>query len=170
MKGTNGTVGSYESMDANPTDSHSRRETIVCPACGGQMILVDITPRTVGERLTFRCEVCREIVIRNSNEANREGGSSMMPIFDRDAGHVGWVSGDGESIFDAEMNWIGFIDRGDAWQASNGDWVGPVIDGNFYDRTSHPIAWTNTKLRPQGAFKKPLQPLKPLKPLATDAR
>jgi hypothetical protein len=30
------------------------------------MVLVDITPRIVGERLTFRCEVCREIVVRTS--------------------------------------------------------------------------------------------------------
>jgi hypothetical protein len=33
------------------------------------MILVDITPRTKGERLTFRCEVCREILIRDSDGA-----------------------------------------------------------------------------------------------------
>jgi hypothetical protein len=89
----------------------------------------------------------------------------MTPIFDRDAKFVGWVSGDWESIFDPEMRRFGYIDRGNAWQAANGDWVGPVIDGNFNDRSGHPIAWTNTNLRPQGAFKKPLQPLKPLKPL-----
>jgi hypothetical protein len=31
------------------------------------MILVDITPLAKGERLTFRCEVCREILIRDSD-------------------------------------------------------------------------------------------------------
>jgi hypothetical protein len=89
----------------------------------------------------------------------------MTPIFDREGEHVGWVSGDWETMFDTEMRWVGYIDRGDAWQASNGDWVGPVIDGNFYDRSGRPIAWTNTKLRPQRAFRKPQQPLKPMKPL-----
>jgi hypothetical protein len=47
-------------------DGHSVRETAVCPVCHGRMILVDITPRMKGERLTFRCEVCREILIRES--------------------------------------------------------------------------------------------------------
>jgi hypothetical protein len=53
-------------MDDNQIDGHSRREPIVCPICGGRMVLVDITPRIAGERLTFRCEVCREIVVRTS--------------------------------------------------------------------------------------------------------
>jgi hypothetical protein len=31
------------------------------------MILVDITQRMRGERLTFRCELCREFLIRESD-------------------------------------------------------------------------------------------------------
>ena len=49
-------------------DGRSRREKLVCPICGGQMILVDIIQRIRVERLTFRCEVCREIVIRDADE------------------------------------------------------------------------------------------------------
>jgi predicted RNA-binding Zn-ribbon protein involved in translation (DUF1610 family) len=56
-------------MEENRSDGHSSRDTILCPSCGEQMVLVDVTQRIKGERLTFRCPVCREIIIRNSDEA-----------------------------------------------------------------------------------------------------
>jgi hypothetical protein len=89
----------------------------------------------------------------------------MTPIFDREGEHVGWVSGDGDNVFDAGMNWIGYIDHSNAWSAANWEWVGPVIDGNFYDRSGQPIAWTNEGVFRQPALKKPIAPLKPFKPL-----
>jgi hypothetical protein len=54
-------------MITDRMDGHSMRETAVCPHCQGRMILVDLTQRTRGERLTFRCEVCREFLIRESD-------------------------------------------------------------------------------------------------------
>jgi 4-fold beta flower protein len=35
----------------------------------------------------------------------------VTPIFDREDEHVGWVSGDWESILDTNMRWVGYIDR-----------------------------------------------------------
>ena len=61
-------ITGYEFVEENRSDQLSR-DTIVCPSCGGRMVLVDITQRVRGERLTFRCELCREIVVRNSDEA-----------------------------------------------------------------------------------------------------
>jgi hypothetical protein len=67
----------------------------------------------------------------------------MRPLFDRDENLVGWIGSGCKHIFDADMRWVGYIERKNAWRASDGDWIGPVIDGNIYDRTGRPIAWSN---------------------------
>jgi hypothetical protein len=118
-------------------------------------------PRVVSRRVDAAARRGRT---KHRGLRERSAASSMTPIFDRNAEHVGWVSEDWQYVFGAEMRWIGYIHRGDAWSASTGDWVGPVLDGNFYDRSGHPIAWTKPPLVQQGAFKKPLQPLRPLPP------
>jgi tRNA(Ile2) C34 agmatinyltransferase TiaS len=58
-------------MEENRSDQLSR-DTIVCPSCGGRMVLVDITQRVRGEKLTFRCELCREILVSNRDDSKRQ--------------------------------------------------------------------------------------------------
>jgi hypothetical protein len=47
----------------------------------------------------------------------------MRPLFDRDENLVGWIGSGCKHIFDADMRWVGYIERKNAWRASDGDWI-----------------------------------------------
>jgi len=91
-------------------------------------------------------------------------GKTMMPIFDREAGLVGWF--DGYHLFDLNMNWVAFLDNGNLFSSNTLAWLGPFHQGSFLDTSGKPVGWLEGS-NPTGTLKplKPLEPLRPLKPL-----
>jgi hypothetical protein len=88
----------------------------------------------------------------------------VTPLFDKSAELVGWISDSFEHVFDTDMGWVGFIRNNHVWRASDGEWVGPMVDGNIYAGKGHPIAWSNRNISGQAVGFKPYKPYKPFKP------
>jgi hypothetical protein len=95
----------------------------------------------------------------------------MKALFDSSSKLVGWISDDDAYIFDMNLRWAGYVVADNAWNSRSGRWIGPVINGNLYDQSGHPFAWSNsnvasilTPMRPTTPLK-PLTPMTPLRPL-----
>ena len=87
----------------------------------------------------------------------------MTPLFYKTRNLLVWISDGFEDIFDLQMRWVGFIRDNHVWRANDVQWIGPIVDGNIYDRAGHPIAWSNKNVYRQPA---PIQPVAPFKPFA----
>jgi hypothetical protein len=86
----------------------------------------------------------------------------MKPLFDAASNLVGWVSDDGKNIYNTNMHWSAYVVGENAWNARNDKWIGPVVNGNFHDRSGRPIAWRNSKV---SSVMPPMQPMTPMRPM-----
>jgi len=94
----------------------------------------------------------------------------MKAIYDANVQQVAWF--DGENLFDLSLNWIAFQNDGHVFSSSTLNWLGPLDDGSFQDRSGKVVAWLSdsqpsSSLRPLTPLRplRPLNPLRPLRPL-----
>lgn len=95
---------------------------------------------------------------------------NMKAIYDANVQQVAWF--DGENLFDLSLNWIAFQNDGHVFSSSTLNWLGPLDDGSFQDRSGKVVAWLSdsqpsSSLRPLTPLRplRPLNPLRPLRPL-----
>jgi hypothetical protein len=86
-----------------------------------------------------------------------------MPLFASGSNLVGWITD--KHIFDTSMRWVGYISGSHAWHSQSGQWIGPVADGNVFDREGRPIAWSTKPVGSPGVPMRPMKPMKPMKPM-----
>jgi ribosomal protein S18 acetylase RimI-like enzyme len=93
----------------------------------------------------------------------------MTPVFDAATRLVAWF--DGQYVFDLDLEWIAFHDKGDLFASRIGGWLGPLLEGAFLDRSGKPVAWLagsapsgGVRPSPQLNAKRPLPPKRPLRP------
>lgn len=100
-----------------------------------------------------------------------KGADMLYPLFDKECNLVGWIKPD-EHIFNADMEWIAYIVKENAWSARTGNWMGPVDGLNCLDIRGKVVAWNPGckispavhPLRPSRTVK-PSRPLKPARPI-----
>ncbi len=66
----------------------------------------------------------------------------IYPLFDKNSNLVTWVK-DNEHIFDTNMQWVAFIEKGHAWSAKDARWLGQFKDNNCMDKQGRVFAWNN---------------------------
>jgi len=94
----------------------------------------------------------------------------LYPLFDKDCDLVAWITPNAH-IFDTDMNWIAYIQNGNAWSSESGNWLGPVNGLLCLNQAGQPIAWnpkepvkgTSRPSRPSRASR-PSRPSHPSRP------
>ncbi len=94
----------------------------------------------------------------------------MKPLYNKYANLVGWLSDDQKSIFDLNLDWVGFVELNKSiWSVSNRSWLGHLRGNNILDTEGLTVFWNpetpiiNTIIPP--IPNEPLEPIKPEQPL-----
>ena len=91
----------------------------------------------------------------------------LEPVFNTRCELVGWLE-PGLNVFDASLDWVGYIVDGHAWSVRTGRWAGPVCGSICLDKMGRTVAWnpgtTVTDKEPPFEPPRPARPPRPQRP------